>query len=250
MNTTKILNTYIDHVTWSEAISRLVNMGTKRESKIVCACNVHMLSLAQKDKDLERVLLNSEMVIPDGAPIAWAVSKIRKLKQDRISGPDLMWSYLKEAEIIGHVVFFLGGDNLTLTNLRKKIINTFPNLKIGGMISPPFHKLSAIEDKSYISLINEAKTNTLFVGLGCPKQEKWMENHRGLINSTMVGVGAAFDFYAGTIKRAPTCIQSLGFEWSFRLFSEPKRLWKRYFFTNIFFIINVAFPLLLKGRIK
>lgn len=180
------------------------------------------------------------MVTPDGAPVAWAMRRAGFQNQERINGPDLMWRYLAEAERLSQVVFFYGGMDATLTALRCSMMAVFPALKIGGMVSPPYRSLTSEEDQAYVDQINAANTAVLFVGLGCPKQEKWMHVHRGRINAVMVGVGAAFDYHAGTIKRAPLWMQRYGLEWFYRLCSEPRRLWKRYLVTNTLFILGMA----------
>lgn len=236
----KILMSHVDVIGWSEAIAKLIALGTKRSGSIVCICNVHMVVTAERDKDLRSVLHNADLVTPDGAPIAWAIRRAGFNSQERINGPDLMWRYLAEAERLGQVVFFYGGQEETLNRLRQAMLATYPNLKIGGMISPPFRDLTPEEDADFVNQINSANTAVLFVGLGCPKQEKWMAAHKGAVQAVMVGVGAAFDYHAGTIKRAPLWMQRYGLEWFHRLCSEPRRLWKRYLVTNTLFIIGMA----------
>ena len=145
-----------------------------------------------------------------------------------------------EAERRGQVVFFYGSTIETLALLEKALFKAFPKLKIGGMESPPFRELTAEEDQAYVDQINAAGTAVVFVGLGCPKQEKWMAAHKGRIHAVMVGVGAAFDYHAGTIQRAPMWMQRNGLEWLHRLASEPKRLWKRYLVTNTVFVVQTS----------
>jgi len=236
----RVLTTPLDLLDWDVAIGRLVHWGNERRSAVVCICNVHMTVTAEHDKELSEVLDGAEMVTPDGAPVAWAIRRAGYASQERINGPDLMWRYLAEAERLGQVVFFYGGMEETLVALEKSMLAAFPSLKIGGMVSPPFRQLSEDEDQAYVDQINAAGTSVLFVGLGCPKQEKWMHAHRGRINAVMVGVGAAFDYHAGTIKRAPLWMQRCGLEWFHRLCSEPRRLWKRYLVTNTLFIVGMA----------
>lgn len=238
--TTRVLNAPLDLMDWDKAIGRLVRWGAERRSAVVCICNVHMTVTAGTDPELAAVLDRAEMVTPDGAPVAWVMRRAGYVTQDRINGPDLMWRYLAEAERLGQVVSFYGGMEDTLVALKDAMFSAFPNLKIGGMVSPPFRALTVEEDKAYVDQFNAAGTAVLFVGLGCPKQEKWMHAHRGRINAVMVGVGAAFDYHAGTIKRAPLWMQRYGLEWFHRLCSEPRRLWKRYLVTNTLFILGMA----------
>lgn len=236
----RVLTAPIDVIDWRQAVNNLVHWGSLRRSAVVCICNVHMTVTAGKDKELAKVLDTADMVTADGAPVAWALRRMGATEQERVNGPDLMWRYLAEAERLEQVVFFYGGMEDTLIALRASILAAFPNLKIGGMVSPPFRALSVEEDQAHVDQINAAGTAVLFVGLGCPKQEKWMHAHRGRINAVMVGVGAAFDYHAGTIKRAPLWMQRCGLEWFHRLCSEPRRLWKRYLVTNTLFILGMA----------
>lgn len=236
----RVLNARLDVLDWNDAVGRLVRWGLARHSSVVCICNVHMAVTAGQDQVLAAVLENADMVTPDGAPVAWAIRRAGFVTQERVNGPDLMWRYLAEAEKLGQVVFFFGGQDDVLAILREKMLATYPALKIGGMVSPPFRALTAEEDQAYVDQINAAGTAVLFVGLGCPKQEKWMEAHRGRIHAVMVGVGAAFDYHAGTLKRAPAWMQRVGLEWFHRLCSEPRRLWKRYLVTNTLFILGMA----------
>jgi N-acetylglucosaminyldiphosphoundecaprenol N-acetyl-beta-D-mannosaminyltransferase len=236
----KVLEAPLDFISWDQCISQMVNFAARRVSSVVCICNVHMAVTAGTDPELASVLNKADMVTPDGAPVAWAIRRAGFVTQERVNGPDLMWRYLAEAEKLGQVVFFFGGQDDVLAILREKMLATYPALKIGGMVSPPFRALTAEEDQAYVDQINAAGTAVLFVGLGCPKQEKWMEAHRGRIHAVMVGVGAAFDYHAGTLKRAPAWMQRAGLEWFHRLCSEPRRLWKRYLVTNTLFILGMA----------
>ena len=242
-----VLGSFIDAVSWDDAVDRLVQWGGRRESRYVCICNVHSVVTATQDAEFRDVIEQADMATPDGAPVAWALRRAGYDTQERINGPDLMWKYLAEAERRGQVVFFYGGTEHTLEKLRQAMARAFPALKIGGLVSPPFRSLSAQEDQAYTDQINAAGTAVLFVGIGCPKQEKWMATHRGRVNAVMVGVGAAFDYHAGTIKRAPLWMQRSGLEWFHRLLSEPRRLWKRYLVTNSIFVMRML-PALVSRR--
>jgi len=138
------------------------------------------------------------------------------------------------------VVSFYGGTEDTMAKLEAAMVHKFPKLKIGCIVIPPFRALTPEEDSEYVSTINHAGTNVLFVGLGCPKQEIWMGEHKGIAQAAMVGVGAAFDYHAGTLKRAPVWMRIAGLEWLHRLASEPRRLWRRYLVTNTQFIAGMA----------
>ena len=151
-----------------------------------------------------------------------------------------MWRYLGVAEQLGQSVFFYGSSNDTLDRLMVRIKAAFPRLKIVGLESPPFRELTAEEDQAYVTQINQSGAHVVFVGLGCPKQEAWIANHRGRIKAVMLGVGAAFDYHAGTIQRAPVWMQKLGLEWLHRLASEPRRLARRYAVTNSVFVYRMV----------
>lgn len=177
------------------------------------------------------------MATPDGAPVAWLISKQSGCAQQRINGPDLMWNYLADGVELGGPVFLYGATEETLRTLRTRLADAFPNLTIAGTYSPPFRLLTTAEDDVVVDIINSSGATTVWVSLGCPKQEKWMAEHRGRIQAVMIGVGAAFDYHAGTLKRAPLWMQRNGLEWLHRLASEPRRLWRRYLVTNTMFIL-------------
>ena len=232
----------IDVMSWEEVLHKLHSWSSQRDSRYVCICNVHSVITTTQDNAYAKIIDNADMATPDGAPIAWMMRRMGHIKQSRINGPDLMWKLCQQAEKSNQSVFFYGGTEKTLSLLKKKLEYTFPNLKIAGAISPPFHTLTPEEDAEIVQKINDSGTHILWVSLGCPKQELWMAEHRGRINAVMLGVGAAFDYHAGTLKRAPKWMQNHGLEWSYRLASEPRRLWKRYFVTNTLFIVNIVIP--------
>lgn len=235
-----VLGVQIDALDWNAALARLCSWGGARESRYVCICNVHSVVTATQDADFLRVVEEADLATPDGAPLAWILRRQGIQAQERINGPDLMWRYLAEAERLGQVVSFYGSTSDTLERLKTTILRAFPHLQLGRMFSPPFSPLSQEEDAVEVARINNVATSVLFVGLGCPKQEKWMAAHRGRINAVMVGVGAAFDYHAGTIRRAPLWMQQNGLEWLHRLLSEPRRLWRRYLVTNTLFVVLIA----------
>ncbi|HZV97349.1 MAG TPA: WecB/TagA/CpsF family glycosyltransferase, partial [Methylophilaceae bacterium] len=163
--------------------------------------------------------------------------------QERINGPDLMWKYCALAEQRRELIFFYGNTQETLDALVKKLKAAFPKLQIAGAYSPPFRTLTPQEDANIVTKINHSGARVVFVSLGCPKQELWMAEHRGRIHAVMIGVGAAFDYHAGTVKRAPLWMQRRGLEWLHRLCSEPRRLWKRYLVTNTLFMWGALWQL-------
>jgi len=235
-----ILEAFIDALSWEDALNRIVAWGAARESRYVCICNAHSVVTTTRDVEFKIAVNNADMATPDGAPIAWALRRFGHPRQERINGPDLMLKYLALAEHLGQVVYFYGSTEPTLAKLRTELLRQFPKLRIGGAYSPPFRALSLEEDERVVDMINQSGANVVFVGLGCPKQEKWMADHRGRINAVMIGVGAAFDYHSGVIKRAPLWWQHHGLEWLYRLGSEPRRLFKRYFVTNTLFIVGLV----------
>jgi N-acetylglucosaminyldiphosphoundecaprenol N-acetyl-beta-D-mannosaminyltransferase len=235
-----VLGTWVDALSWDDAIGQILAWGAERESRYVCICNVHSVVTATHDPALRNALGGADLAASDGAPIAWALRRLGFPAQERIAGPDLMWRYLRQAERIGQKIFLYGSTHDTLSNLRTAIAREFPLLEVRGMLSPPFRSPSRAEDEAEVATINSSGANVVFVGLGCPKQEKWMAAHRGRINAVLVGVGAAFDFHSGMKKRAPLWWQRHGLEWLHRLGSEPRRLLRRYLVTNTLFVVGFA----------
>lgn len=239
-----VIGAPIDAVGWSQALARLAGWAAARQSRYVCICNVHSVVTARGDSAFARVLREADMATPDGAPVAWLMRRQGVAGQERINGPDLMWRYCAEAAHRHESIYLYGGQQDTLDILQRTLQEEFPGLQIAGAYSPPYRALSAEEDAAVVDAINASGAGTVWVSLGCPKQEKWMATHRGRINAVMIGVGAAFDYHAGTIQRAPLWMQRNGLEWLHRLCSEPRRLWKRYLVTNTLFIYYAACQLL------
>lgn len=232
-----LLGTRIDALSWEQALGRILRWAREKQSRMVCLCNVHVVVSARNDAALGRALQLADMSTPDGAPVAWLMRKIGWPEQQRMSGPDLMWHLMAEAERLQLAVFLLGSTETTLARLTQRLQLVFPDLQIAGMLSPPFRRLSASEDAQMVEIINNSGARLLFVGLGCPKQEIWMAAQRDRVQAVMLGVGAAFDYHAGVLRRAPQSWQRLGLEWLYRLCREPSRLMKRYLITNSLFLL-------------
>ncbi len=243
---TIVLDAFIDALDWPTALSRIATWAAHHESRYVCICNVHSVVSAGQDPEFGKVINEADMATPDGAPIAWMLRRIGFPTQPRINGPDLMWKYCEQAASRGAAesIYLFGSTPDTLAILQKRMLCAFPCLRIAGTHSPPFRPPTPAEDDAVVRAINDSGAGVVFVSLGCPKQEKWMAAHRGRINAVTIGVGAAFDFHAGTVVRAPLWMQKSGLEWLHRLASEPRRLWKRYLVTNTLFIIAAARQLL------
>lgn len=242
-----VVGVLIDVVSWGNILGRIGNWAQKNETRYICICNVHSVVTALQDAEFGRVVENADMTTPDGAPVAWMLRRMGHVGQERINGPDLMWRYCKQAQMQNVSIFLYGGTEETLSHLKTRLLRYFPELKIAGVISPPFRSLTPEEDAVIVDQINGSGAGVVWVSLGCPKQERWMAAHKGRINAVMIGVGAAFDYHAGTIKRAPTWMQNAGLEWLHRLMSEPRRLWRRYLVTNAWFIL-LAIKQMLLGK--
>jgi len=200
-----------------------------------------MVMEAYDSAEFREVVKSADIVTPDGMPLVWLMRMRGYKNQERVYGPALMLRILEPAEEKGISVGFLGGSNETLNLLVQKMVSRFPGLKIAYQYSPPYRALSDEEDRLITDAIRNSGAKILFVGLGCPKQEKWIHAHKKRIPAVMVGVGAAFDFHAGVKKQAPGWMQRAGLEWLFRMLTEPGRLWKRYFIHNPRFVILSLF---------
>lgn len=225
---------------YQDFVNDLISYARNRKSTYTCVANVHMLVEAYKNKDFAAVVNKADMVTPDGMPLAKGLNQIYGIKQERVAGMDLLPDLLKEAENNEVKVVFYGGTQLTLDKTKEFCDQNYPNLDIVGLISPPFRELSKDEEENYIELINESKAGFVFVALGCPKQEKWMASMRGRINACMIGIGGALPVMVGMQKRAPKLMQRFSLEWLFRLSQEPRRLFKRYAYTNSLFIYLIV----------
>lgn len=204
----------------------------------MCVANVHTTVTAYEDGDYLAVQNGGIMAIPDGGPLSSVGRKRGFDKMDRITGPSYMEEILKISVIKGYSHYFYGSTEETLEKLRKVLEQNYQGIQIAGMYSPPFRKLTSNENARIVETINETNPDFIWVGLGAPKQEKWMADHQGKVNGFMVGVGAAFDYLAGNIERAPLWMQKSNLEWLYRLLQDPRRLFGRYLHTNTKFIWN------------
>ena len=206
----EVLGTFIDALTWPDACSTVLRWAAARQSRVVCLCNVHSVVTAWREPAFAQVLAHADLAAADGAPIAWALRRLGIARQQRISGPDLMWHLLRDAQRMQLRVYFYGSTEATLGRLCQAASTAFPQLQIAGTHAPPFRPVSPAEQKAIRRTINESAAHMVFVGLGCPKQEAWMVAQRGQISAVMLGVGAAFDFHAGLIPRAPYWMRAYG----------------------------------------
>lgn len=233
--TCPILNTNIAVTDMNRTVKYLKDNLEELRGRYICVSNVHTTVMSFKDMDYRAVQNGAALALPDGKPLS-LVSRRRGFKDaKRVPGPDLMLEMFKQPE---YRHYFYGSSEETLTKLREELLKKYPDINIVGMYSPPFRPLSEEEDKEDIKRINAANPDFIWVGLGAPKQEKWMAVHENMVTGVMLGVGAGFDFHAGTVKRAPKWVQELCLEWFYRLLKDPKRLFKRYLSTNASFIWN------------
>lgn len=235
-NSHRIVKTRVDALDWGQAVGQVLDWARQRESRYVCVANVHMVMEAYDHPDFADVVNSADLVVPDGMPLVWVLRWKGEKSQPRLYGPHLTYRLCRAAAEHGVSVGFYGGRPHTLTLLLKYLRHEFPHLKISYAYSPPFRPLTVEEDKKVVADIQNSGTQILFVGLGCPKQERWMASHRGRISAVMLGVGMAFDTLAGTKPKPPAIMQKLGLEWLFRLSVEPRRLWRRYVYHNPRFI--------------
>ncbi len=235
-----VLGAFIDAVDSQTLLNNVTHWAEHGQSRYLCFCNVHVVVTLQHEAAFAEAVAQSDMALPDGMPVAWMLRRFGFPQQQRINGPDFMRDYCALAERNGTPVFFYGSTPHTLEAIRAWIGVMFPGLKVAGMLSPPFRTLLPEEDEEIVAQINASGARVVFVGLGCPKQELWMAAHRDRINAVMVGVGAAFDYHAGTLERAPIWMQQRGLEWLYRLYKEPRRLWKRYLVSNTLFALGAT----------
>jgi len=202
--------------------------------------NVHVVMSAQNNKELMAALNHSAAFSqPDGMPLVWAMKTYGKKFKDRVYGPDTFELCMKKSVELNLKHFFYGSTEKTLKLLQNNLLKKFPGLVISGSYSPPFRPLTVEEEKEVTKKINESGANIVWVGLGAPKQEIWVDKMAGKLSApVIVAIGAAFDFHAGTVKQAPDWMQNHGLEWLYRLIQEPHRLWFRYFYYNPLYIIK------------
>ena len=202
----------------------------------ICVANVHTTVTAHDDPSYRAVQNGAVMALPDGGPLSQYSRRKGFAQAARVTGPDLMKEMLRESAQKHYRHYFYCSTQETLDILREKITRNYPGAVIAGMASPPFRPLTEEEDAAAVAAINEARPDFVWVGLGAPKQERWMAAHQGRVHALMLGVGAAFDYEAGNIRRAPRWMQRCNLEWLYRLLQDPKRLFKRYFVTNTKFL--------------
>lgn len=238
-----VLGTRVDVIDYDQAVRRIIGWAHQRYSGFVCAANVHVVMEGFDDSRYRDMINSADMVTPDGMPLVWML-RVRGCQASRVYGPDLMRLLLTACEADGLSIGLYGGSPRVLDRLIAAIQKQHPNLSIVYACAPPFRELTAGEDTRIVEDIKDSGAQLLFVGMGCPKQERWIIKHQGVIPAPMLGVGAAFDFIAGAKRYAPAWLQRMGLEWLFRLLTEPRRLWRRYVVHNPRFVVFTALQLL------
>lgn len=235
-----VLGVGISAVSLSGAASEIRRWLADGERHYVCVTNVHTVMECQHDAELMRIHNESGMTTPDGMPIVWCGKRAGARDITRVYGPDLMLELCARLNGSPSAAFLYGTTEHTLDLLRARLKRDFPELAIAGSYAPPFRPLTSEEDADIVARINASGADIVWVGLGAPKQERWMAEHLDRLTATvLIGVGAAFDFHAGTVRQAPLWMQRHGLEWIYRLSREPRRLWRRYLRTNPAFVIGI-----------
>jgi N-acetylglucosaminyldiphosphoundecaprenol N-acetyl-beta-D-mannosaminyltransferase len=214
---------------------------SRGDRQYICVADVHGIMESQRDPRIRDAHNRSGLTTPDGMPLVWAGRAAGARHVSRVYGPDLMLAACGLARARGYSSFFYGGRPGVADRLARRLRELYPGLKIAGTYTPPFRELSADEDEDVVRLISAARPDLVWVGLGAPKQELWMAAHAHRLDaSVLIGVGAAFNIHAGLIRQAPRWIQRSGLEWAFRLAQEPRRLWRRYLYSNPRFLAGIA----------
>lgn len=206
----------------------------------MCVANVHTTVTAYEDPEYRAIQNGGIMAIPDGGPLSSVGRRRGHPHMERVTGPDYMDRIMRISVEKGYRHFFYGSTERVLEKMEGNLRERYPGLRITGMCSPPFRPMTSEEDRTLVERINGAGADLIWVGLGAPKQERWMAAHQGRINGFMVGVGAGFDYLAGDIRRAPGWMQAMDLEWLYRLLQDPKRLFGRYWHTNMRFILEAV----------
>lgn len=225
-------------VHYEEASSAIIDKARRRQSFGVSALAVHGLIEAVRKHDIRAAVQRIDLVVPDGQPVRWTLNSFYRANlQDRVYGPTLTLEVLKKADRERLGVYLFGSKETTASKFAAYIKKSYPDVVLCGVQPDRFREATPQEDAQDVERINDSGAHIILVGRGCPRQEQWVADHIGRIRASMMAVGAAFDFHAGTVEQAPPWMGKMGLEWLFRLSREPRRLWKRYLFTNSYFIV-------------
>jgi N-acetylglucosaminyldiphosphoundecaprenol N-acetyl-beta-D-mannosaminyltransferase len=242
----KVLGIPIAAVQIPDVVAKMEEWITGRKrSHYICVANVHVIMEGRQDPSFGEVLRSADLCVPDGMPLIWVGRAHGRALKNRVYGPDLMIDFCRSTKNAGYTHFFLGGKAGVAEKLSHELQSRFPGVQVAGIYSPPFRQLSQEEDDAITAEINRVGPDVLWVGLGCPKQERWMREHRDKLRvPVVVGVGQAFDIHSGEAPQAPIWMRKNGLEWLYRLYREPRRLWRRYLIYNTKFIFSLLLELL------
>jgi len=236
-----VLGVGVSAIDLPSAVAIIGDWVATRTPNYVCVSGVHGMMESQDDASLRTIHNRAGLVTPDGMPLVWLGRLAGFREMTRVYGPDLMLACCAESEKRGWRHFFYGGGDGVAELLIDRLRQRFPMMQIAGTYTPPFRALSDVEELEVAHQIAESRADVVWVGLSTPKQERWMAAHVGrLAAPVLIGVGAAFDFHAGLKRQAPRWMQRSGFEWLFRLATEPRRLWRRYLRNIPRFVWRVA----------
>ncbi len=230
MRTHRVISLNICGIGFNEASAKIIEWAKLKTSTFVCFANVPMVIEAHSSRTFADQVNSAGLVLADGMPLVKALNSLYKVTQDRVAGMDMFPVLLKMASENKLGVFLYGTTPELLQKIKDRAISEFPGIHFSGILAPPFNR--SVNDPEFIEAINASKPDLVFVALGCPKQEKWMYEHSSKINAVLLGVGGAFPVYGGEVSRAPLFMRKLSLEWVYRLFQEPRRLFKRYLITN------------------
>ncbi|MGJ8651543.1 MAG: WecB/TagA/CpsF family glycosyltransferase [Opitutaceae bacterium] len=246
LETRYVLGQRLDATSYQDATCRVIDWAQQRKSSYVCVTNVHVVMEGWDSAAYREIINEGDLITPDGVPLVWALRLLGVKQASRVYGPDLTLHICEAAVREGIKIGLYGGTEESLQGFVRVLSEKFSGIEVPCAISPPFRSLTEEEDAAYARQIQESGAQLLFVGIGCPKQERWMAAHKGVLNMPMLGVGAAFDFHSGRVKQSPAWMQKLGLEWFFRFLMEPKRLWRRYAWHNPRYIFFFALQLIFK----
>lgn len=234
----------VDSGTYRSATERIASWSRAGDHRYVCVANVHMTMETVDSEEFRQVVNGADLVTSDGMPLVWMLRRLGLPASERVYGPELVLQVCAAAEAQQIPIGLYGGTDESLERFMAFLAARFPALQVPYHHAPPFRPLTAEEDAQVVEDIVASGARILFVGIGCPKQEKWMAAHRDRLPVVQIGVGAAFDFHSGAVRQAPSWMGRAGLEWLFRLLMEPKRLWKRYILLNPRFMARAAWQLL------
>lgn len=227
----------VSATSYDELVGRVIERGLRRQPTIVDFMCVHGLVHAAQNESFRRVINDFDVVATDGQPVRWALNWFHRAKlETRVYGPETMWRTCAAAEKAGVAIYLYGSSPEVIASLPRRLLESFPKLRIVGAESPPFRALTPEEDAEVAERINASGAGIVFVGTGCPRQEEFAWRQRHAIRAVQMCVGAAFDLHAGVKRMAPGWMQRHGLEWLYRLVQEPSRLWKRYLVNNTVFV--------------